>query len=362
MKGVIFDGKAARVVDDLRVRDPGPGEVLVRIAAAGLCHSDLSVINGTIPFPVPVVLGHEGAGTVEAVGEGVANVAPGDHVALSTIANCGACPECGQGRPTMCRFAIGRPTKPFTRASEPNTPLHNFASASVFAERTVVKAVQAVRIDPEIPFASAALIGCSVVTGVGAVLNRARVGLGDTVLVIGCGGIGLNVVQGARIAGASRIVAVDAVAAKEEVARTFGATDFIDARAVAEAGGSTVEAVRALLPTGGDHAFECVGSPTLVRQAIDLLDRHGQAVLLGMTPPTTEAGFRPAELFLDKSILGCRYGSSRPQTDIPRYVGLYRSGRLLLDELVTATYPVDDFDRAADDTHHARVARAVLVF
>lgn len=262
------------------------------------------------------------------------------------------------GPPAMCRQAIGRPGTPFRRDSQPGSPLYNFASASVFAERTVVKAVQAVRIDPEIPFTSAALIGCSVVTGVGAALNRARVGLGDTVAVIGCGGIGLNVIQGARIAGAARIVAIDAVAAKEAVARTFGATDFVDARAV----DSTVEAVRALLPTGVDHAFECVGSTALIRQAVDLLDRHGQAVLLGMTPVTAEASFRPAELFLDKSVLGCRYGSSRPQADIPRYAALYRSGRLLLDELVTAVYPVDEFERAADDTHHARVARAVLSF
>ncbi|QMU74991.1 Zn-dependent alcohol dehydrogenase [Streptacidiphilus sp. PB12-B1b] len=358
MKGVIFDGKSAQVVDDLAVRAPEPGEVLVRIAAAGLCHSDLSVIDGTIPFPVPVVLGHEGAGTVEAVGPGVTHVVPGDHVALSTIANCGTCAECGRGRPTMCRKAIGYPGKPFTRASEPRTPIHNFASASVFAERTVVKAVQAVRIDPEIPFTSAALIGCSVVTGVGAALNRARIRMGDSVAVIGCGGIGLNVIQGARIAGASRIIAVDAVAAKEPLARTFGATDFVDARAAA----STVDAVRALLPHGVDHAFECVGHTGLIRQAVDLLDRHGQAVLLGMVPVTAEASFRPAELFLDKSILGCRYGSSRPQDDIARYAGLYRSGQLLLDELVTAVYPVDDFERAADDTHHARVARAVLTF
>lgn len=358
MKGVVFDGKQARVVDDLEVRDPGVGEIQVRIAAAGLCHSDLSVIDGTIPFPVPVVLGHEGAGTVEAVGPGVTHVRPGDHVALSTLANCGACAECGRGRPTMCRKAIGHPGRPFTRSSQPDAPIFNFASTSVFAERTVVKAVQAVPIDPAIPFTSAALIGCGVLTGVGAVLNRARVGLGDTVAVIGCGGIGLNVVQGARLAGASRIVAVDAVAGKEAMARTFGATDFVDARAVA----STVDAVKALLPEGVDHAFECVGATGLVRQAIDLLNRHGQAVLLGMTRPDAEAAFRPAEMFLDKSILGCRYGSSRPQVDIALYADLYRSGRLLLDELVTATFPVDEFDAAAAATEGGGVARAVLVF
>ncbi|MEZ0065153.1 Zn-dependent alcohol dehydrogenase [Streptacidiphilus sp. MAP12-20] len=355
MKGVIFDGKSPQVVDDLTVREAGPGEVMVKIAAAGLCHSDLSVIDGTIPFPVPVVLGHEGAGTVESVGAGVSHVKPGDHVALSTLASCGTCRECGRGRPTMCRKAIGFPGKPFTRGDQ---PLYNFASTSVFAERTVVKAVQVVPIDPAIPFTSAALIGCGVLTGVGAALNRARVDIGDTVAVIGCGGIGLNVIQGARIAGASRIIAIDAVAEKESIARTFGATDFIDARAVAD----TVEAVRELLPNGVDHAFECVGPTKLTRQAIDMLDRHGQAVLLGMPAADAEASFRPVELFLDKSILGCRYGSSRPQLDIARYAQLYAEGRLLLDELVTCTFPIDQFEEAAKATETGGVARAVLTF
>ncbi|MFF4118523.1 Zn-dependent alcohol dehydrogenase [Streptomyces sp. NPDC001714] len=349
MRGVVFDGKQVQVVDDLDVREPGPGEVLVAVAAAGLCHSDLSVVDGTIPFPVPVVLGHEGAGVVEAVGVGVTHVAPGDHVALSTLANCGACADCDRGRPTMCRKAIGRPQQPFTRGGR---SVYQFACNSAFAERTVVKAVQAVRIPADIPLTSAALIGCGVLTGVGAVLNRARVDRGDTVLVIGTGGIGLNVIQGARIAGALRIVAVDANPAKEEAARQFGATDFL----------TSTEGVRDLLPTGVDHAFECVGRVELVRQAVDLLDRHGQAVLLGMPAPTAEASFAVASMFLDKSILGCRYGSSRPQHDIALYAGLYRQGSLLLDELVTETYPVEDFEKARADAEAGRVARGVLTF
>jgi len=349
MRGVVFDGKQIQVVDDLAVREPGAGEVLVAVSAAGLCHSDLSVIDGTIPFPVPVVLGHEGAGVVEAVGVGVTHVAPGDHVALSTLANCGTCADCDRGRPTMCRQAIGRPGKPFTRGEQ---PVYQFASNSAFAERTVVKAVQAVRIPKDIPLPSAALIGCGVLTGVGAVLNRARVDRGDSVVVIGTGGIGLNVIQGARIAGASRIVAVDANPAKEEAARKFGATDFL----------TSTEGVRDLLPTGADHAFECVGRVELVRQAVDLLDRHGQAILLGTAPATAEASFLVSSMFLDKSILGCRYGSSRPQRDIPLYAQLYRQGRLLLDELVTRTYPVEDFEKAVGDLEAGRVARGVLTF
>jgi Zn-dependent alcohol dehydrogenase len=349
MRGVVFDGTQPQVVDDLEIREPGPGEVLVAVAAAGLCHSDLSVIDGTIPFPVPVVLGHEGAGVVEAVGAGVGHVAPGDHVSLSTLANCGACADCDRGRPTMCRKAIGRPGRPFSRGGE---PLFQFASNSAFAERTIVKAVQAVKIPADLPLTSAALIGCGVLTGVGAVLNRAMVDRGDTVVVIGTGGIGLNVIQGARIAGASAIVAVDSNPAKEAVARQFGATDFL----------ASAQGVREILPTGADHVFECVGHVGLIRQAIELLDRHGQAILLGMPAATAEANFVPAAMFLDKSILGCRYGSSRPQHDIALYAELYRQGRLLLDELVTEIYPIEDFAKAADDAHHGRGARGVLTF
>ncbi|MGW2637467.1 Zn-dependent alcohol dehydrogenase [Streptomyces sp. NPDC001348] len=349
MRGVVFDGKQVRVVDDLAVRDPGPGEVRVAVSAAGLCHSDLSVVDGTIPFPVPVVLGHEGAGVVEAVGAGVSHVAPGDHVALSTLANCGTCAECDRGRPTMCRKAIGRPGRPFLRGGD---TLHQFASNSAFAEHTVVKAVQAVRIPEDVPPASAALIGCGVLTGVGAVLNRARVARGESVLVIGTGGIGLNVLQGARLAGALRIVAVDANPEKEAIARRFGATDFL----------TSTDGVQDLLPTGVDHAFECVGRTELIRQAIDLLDRHGQAILLGVPPATAEASFLVSSMYLDKAILGCRYGSSRPQHDIALYAELYRRGELLLDELVTATYPVEDFEKARADAEAGRVARAVLTF
>ncbi|MFF4400354.1 Zn-dependent alcohol dehydrogenase [Streptomyces sp. NPDC001480] len=349
MRGVVFDGERARVVDDLAVRDPGPGEVRVAISAAGLCHSDLSVLNGTIPFPVPVVLGHEGAGVVESVGAGVTHVAPGDHVALSTLANCGTCAECDRGRPTMCRKAIGRPGRPFTRGED---TLYQFASNSAFAEHTVVQAVQAVRIPKDIPLPSAALIGCAVLTGVGAVLNRARVERGDTVVVIGTGGIGLNVLQGARLAGALRIVAVDNNPAKETVARQFGATDFL----------TSTEGVKELLPTGADHTFECVGRIDLIRRAIDLLDREGQAILLGVPPATAEASFLVSSMYLDKAILGCRYGSSRPQRDIALYAELYRRGDLLLDELVTAAYPVEDFEKACEDARAGRVARAVLTF
>lgn len=353
MKAAVYDGAELRVVENMTVRDPGPGEVLVRVRAAGLCHSDLSILTGTIPYPVPVVPGHEGAGVVEAVGSGVAHVAVGDHVALSTLTNCGMCAECSTGRPTMCRKTFGvRPT-PF---DWDGTPTYSYAATSVFSEYTVVQAVQVVPIPKDLPFNSACLIGCGVLTGVGAVLNRAKVGLGETVAVIGAGGIGLNVIQGARLARAGRIIAIDANPDKEKAAKQFGATDFVNAKET-----DAVAAVKELTGGGGvDHAFECVGTSKLERQAVDMLDWHGQAILLGVPAADDELSVPVVSLYLDKSILGCRYGSSRPAADINRYVGLYQSGELMLDELVSRTYPLDRIDEAIEDLEHGRVNRGVF--
>lgn len=352
MKGIVFEDGKYTVTDALDVREPGPGEVLVRIASAGLCHSDISVIDGTIPFPTPVVLGHEGAGVVERVGEQVDHVEPGDHVVLTTLGNCGHCDACDAGRPTHCRRTFGRLHQPFT---VDGTPAYSFANVSAFSERTVVAANQAVRIPTDVPLASAALVGCGVITGVGAVLNRADVREGASVAVFGVGGIGLNVIQACRLRDATSIIAVDKLAAKESLARQFGATDFVDA---GEA--DAVAAIKELAPGGVDYAFECVGHPAVIRQAIDALDWGGSCVILGVPALTTEASFNVASLYIDKSIMGCRYGSARPQHDIPLLIGLYRSGRLMLDELVTSTYPVDDIDRAIADLHDGSLARGVL--
>jgi Zn-dependent alcohol dehydrogenase len=268
MRGVVYDGNDYQVVDDLSVRDPGPGEVAVRIEVAGVCHSDVSVITGTIPFPTPVVLGHEGAGVVEAVGDLVMSVKVGDHVVLSTLGNCGACQYCDAGRPTMCRSTFGGRTTPFTWRDQAT---YSFANASVFSERTVVKANQAVPIPQDVPFASAALVGCGVLTGVGAVLHRARVPEGATVAVIGVGGIGLNVIQGAVLAGASTIIAVDTNPKKQQIALEFGATHFVE----------STDAVRGVRKAGVDFAFECVGHVKLIRAAIDLLDWGGTCLEAG---------------------------------------------------------------------------------
>jgi S-(hydroxymethyl)glutathione dehydrogenase/alcohol dehydrogenase len=216
-----------------------------------------------------------------------------------------------------------------------------------------VKASQAVRIPADVPFGAAALVGCGVLTGIGAVLQRARVQVGDRVLIIGVGGIGLNVIQGAALAGASRIVAVDTNPRKKDIALQFGATEFVE----------STEAAREVLKSGADFAFECVGHVALIRAAIDLLDWGGTCVMLGVPEATAEASFNVASMYLDKSILGCRYGSSQPQRDIRRYVDLYRQGRIRLDELVSATYPLEDMKSAVHDLEAGELAaRAVLTF
>lgn len=352
LNGLVWTGQL-EFRDDIEVRGLRGGEVRVEIHNAGLCHSDVSVVNGTIPFPTPVVLGHEGAGIVTEVADGVTSVKVGDHVVLTTLGNCGHCAPCDRGEPTHCRSTMGRFGRPFTVGGE---PAFQFANAGVFCQETVVLENQAIVIPNDIPFASACLVGCGVVTGVGAVLNRAKVAAGETVVVIGIGGIGLNVVQGAAIAGASRIIAIDANPAKASEATLFGATDFIDASSVED----TTAAVKELLPNGVDYVFECVGHPALIRQSIDMLDWGGNVVMLGVPKLGSEAAFVVNDLYNDKSIMGCRYGTTRPHHDIPMYLDLYRQGRLKLDELVSCTYPMADVQSALDDLHHGKLNRGVF--
>jgi Zn-dependent alcohol dehydrogenase len=356
MRGLVWTGQL-EVRDDVEVRGPRPHEVVVRIVNAGLCHSDVSVLDGTIPFPTPVVLGHEGAGVVEEVGDAVRKVQVGDHVVLTTLGSCGLCAACDRGLPTHCRETMGKLSRPFTVGGE---KAFQFANAGVFTERTVVAESQAVVISKEIPLEVACLIGCAVVTGAGAVLNRAKVQVGDTVAVIGAGGIGQSVIQAARLSSAGRIVVIDANPAKEAVARRFGASDFLDGSELTGEG-ELVDAVKALgLPGGVDHAFECVGHPALIRHAIDLLDWGGQCILLGVPKLGTEASFVVNSLYNDKSIMGCRYGSTRPHHDIPMYVQLYLDGRMPLDEMVSQTYDLADVQQALDDMHAGKLNRGVL--
>jgi Zn-dependent alcohol dehydrogenase len=368
VRGIVYTGEGAEVTDALEVRDPGPTEVRVSIVAAGVCHSDLSVINGTIPWKAPSVLGHEGAGVVEAVGSEVRSVTVGDHVVIATLASCGTCRACATGHPTWCIKTLGNVSTPFTYRGEPAS---NFAATSVFCESTIVKEVQAVKIDKEVPLTSACLIGCGVLTGVGAVLNRARVSPGETSAVFGVGGVGLNVIQALRLAGASRIVAVDTLASKEDLARQFGATHFVDA-----SDGDPVKAVRAIVPPGPDRvsgalgwtggvtwSFDCVGHPAVLRAALDVLDWGGTALAIGIPPQGTEVSVDVNALaYVDRGLLGCRYGSSRPHHDIPLMVELYQAGRLMLDELVTEQRPLEGFREIVEDMEAGKLARGVLTF
>lgn len=354
MKAVVWTG-ALEVRDDVEVRDLRANEVRVKVHAAGLCHSDVSVVNGTIPFPTPAVMGHEGAGVVEAVGDAVRKVKVGDHVVLTTLGNCGQCDACDRGQPTHCRDTAGKLKAPFTVGGE---KAFQFANAGVFAEHTVVTETQAVVIDPDVPLASASLIGCAVLTGTGAVLNRAKPRIGSSAVVIGIGGIGLNVLQGLAISQCGPIIAVDANPAKEEAARLFGATHFIAAGPDVD----TVAAIKEICPLGVDYAFECVGHPALIRQCVDVLDWGGSCVLLGVPKFGTEASFVVQSLYNDKSILGCRYGAARPHHDIPLFVDLYKAGKLKLDELVSATYAPEQVGDALEAMHGGGLNRAVLDF
>ena len=355
MRGIVWTGQL-EVHDDVEVRPPADREVKVRIMKAGLCHSDVSVLNGTIPFPTPVVLGHEGAGVVQEIGRGVTSVAPGDHVVLTTLGNCGQCGACDRGLPTRCRHSVGGGAGP-GRFRVGGRDAFQFANTGAFSEHTVVWETQCVAIDRAVPLESACLIGCAVLTGAGAVLNRARVQPGQTVAVIGAGGIGQSVIQGARLASASRIVVIDVNPGKETAARRMGATDFV----AVTTSDDTAAAVRDLgLPNGVDYAFECVGDPGLIRQAIDMLDWGGSCVMLGVPKIGTEASFVVNTMYNDKSIMGCRYGSARPHHDIPLIIDFYRSGRFLLDEMVSRIYDLGKIEQALDDLRGGSLNRAVL--
>jgi Zn-dependent alcohol dehydrogenase len=332
MKAAVFHGVA---IEEVRVKDPGPGEVRVALKAAGLCHSDLSVIDGSIPYPIPVVLGHEGAGIVDAVGAGVTAVAEGDAVVLSTLAHCGRCAACEVGRPTECRNA------PNPKESQP------FALA--------VREQSAIPIDARVPFHCAALIGCGIMTGVGAVLNRARVEAGSSMAVFGLGGIGLSCVQGGVLAGAARIIAVDVVPAKLDLARRLGATHAIDASR-----DDPVVAIRDLTRGGADYTFEAVGNVAVIRQALDALGAGGALTVVGVPKLGTKFDFVVHALYQNKAILGCRYGTARPRRDFPMLADLYLGGRLKIDELITRRYALDDFPAALEDLKSGSLARGVF--
>jgi len=347
------------VIDDITVGDVGPREVRVRTIAAGLCHSDLHFIQGLYPYPLPAVLGHESAGVVEEVGDEVRDFAVGDHVVSCVSGFCGACRYCLTGRPFLCpKVGLNRAPGSAPRLSRGDQPLAPFFDLASFSEELLVHEHYLVKISPDMPLEKAALLGCGVTTGLGAVLNTADVRSGETVAVIGCGGIGLNAIQGAALAGAGRVIAVDRLPTKLAMAQAFGATDIIDASA-----GDPVAAVFEL--TGGegvDHAIEAIGLKATAEQAFAMIGRGGTATVIGMVPVGQALEIDATQLLGGKRLQGSNMGSNRFRIDIPRYVDWYLAGRLELDALVSATMALEQINEGFATLAGGEVARQLILF
>ena len=351
-------------VEAVELDPPRAGEVLVRVAAAGVCHSDVTFADGGLGSGHwPAVLGHEGAGIVESVGEGVTHVRPGDPVAFCFVPACRRCRFCAAGRPNLCELvaengARGMLMDGTSRLALPDgTTLQHGMRTACFAEYAVVAAGGAVAIPPELPLWQAALLGCGVVTGIGAVRNVARVGTGESVAVIGCGGVGLQVVAGARLAGATPIIGVDRIGEKLEIARAQGATHVIDASIEAD----PVQAIRELSNGGVDHAFEVIGRPETIRLAWDALVPGGSAIVVGLAPEGVEASVPAIEFLLDKSLLGTYYGSGDPAAELPDLAGLVLSGELDLAQVVTHVETLEGVGAALRRLRRGEGARTVLI-
>jgi Zn-dependent alcohol dehydrogenase len=359
---VLEDKGAPLRVETLLLDPPRHDEVLVRVAAAGVCHSDLHLAQGHLgDGRWPAVLGHEGAGVVEAVGERVTHVRPGDPVAFCFVPSCGRCRMCRAGHPHLCepaadRSRAGTLMDGTSRLRRPDgTQVKHFLTVSCFAERCVVPAAGAVPIGDDLPLWQAALVGCGVVTGVGAVRNAARVAEGETVCVIGCGGVGLQVVSGARLARAGRIVAVDREPAKLALARERGATDAL------EAGPDVRAALRGLVPGGFDHAFEVIGRADTIRLAWDILRPAGQATIVGIAPAGVEVSLRALDLLSEKTLRGSYYGSANVAAELPALVGLAAAGEIDLASVVSHVVGLDGIEEAMARLRRGEGARTVVV-
>jgi NDMA-dependent alcohol dehydrogenase len=359
---VLHDVNKPYSIETVELDPPRRGEVLVKVRAAGVCRSDLHFQKGEATIALPAVLGHEGAGTVEAVGEGVTMVEPGDRIILSFVPNCGHCPSCETGRPYLCDEHARTTGKLFDNTSRLHTlagqDLAHMGKVACFAEHAVVPEAGCIPAPAGLDFPQMALIGCSVTTGVGAALFNAGVEPGDSVAVIGCGGVGLNVVQGARLAGATTIVAVDVKGAALDFARKFGATHTVNARTE-----NAVERVKALTGGGAHWAFEAYGSGATTRLAVDMVRKRGTAVIVGIAPIGDDAVIEPVVMTrMEKTIRGCYYGTARPRQDMPRIADWYGRGLLDIDGLVTRRYPLADINRAYEDLDTDAVGRGVIVF
>jgi S-(hydroxymethyl)glutathione dehydrogenase/alcohol dehydrogenase len=348
-------------IEDIVIDAPGPGEVRVRTVAAGLCHSDLHIMEGIFRNPLPAVLGHESAGIVEAVGEGVSYVSPGDHVVACLSIFCGQCHRCLSGNPHRCQnaAATGRPRGSTPRlAKADGTKIDPMARLGGFAEEMLVHQNALVKITEQMPLDKACLIGCGVTTGFGAVVRTANIPVGATVCVIGAGGIGLSAVQGARISGASEIIVVDVSPEKLETARAFGATQTINAGEVDD----VVGAVKDLTGGGVEYSFEAIGLKETAEQSFQMLDVGGTATVIGMVPSKTRIEIRGLDLLSEKKLQGSMMGSNQFRLDIPRMIKSYLDGNLMLDEMVSATIKLDQVNEGYEWMKAGTVNRTVIAF
>ena len=359
MKAAVFrEVNEPMAVENIDIGKPGPRELLVRTMAAGVCHSDLHFYNGTYPGARPIVLGHESAGVVEEVGSDVTYVKPGDHVITCLSVFCGHCEYCLTGHMSLCQSPETRrgPTEE-PRLSKEGDLVHQFANLGSFAELMLVHEHAVAKIRDDMPLDRAALIGCGVTTGVGAVIHTAAVEPGSTVAVIGCGGVGLSCINGAELAGAGQVIAVDRVASKLELARKFGATDTVDA-----SNGDAVEQVRELTGGGVHYAFEAIGLKVTAEEAFRMLRRGGTATVIGMIPPGEMVSLHGPDFLSEKKIQGSMMGSNRFRLDMPRFVDFYLQGKLHLDDMISGRIGLPEVNDAMAQLETAEVARNVIVF
>jgi S-(hydroxymethyl)glutathione dehydrogenase/alcohol dehydrogenase len=347
-------------IENVEVSAPTGREVLVEVAATGLCHSDLRFLEGSFPHPLPTVLGHEAAGVVQEVGPEASEVAPGDHVVMSISVFCGDCPLCEGGRTHLC---VGKETTRRPNTDEPRLSLHGapvaqFLDLSSFAEMMLVHENALVRVDPEVPLDTAAVLGCGVATGLGAVMNTAGVRPGERVAVIGCGGVGLSAIQGARIAGAGQVIAIDPVAAKLDLAEALGATEVLDARS----DGLVARVVELADGLGVDHVIEAVGNTETVRQGFGMTRPGGTTTVVGLVPSGSDIRIPSDQLFYERKLQGSVMGSNDFKRDTPRYVEMYLDGRLDLDSMVTRRMGLEEINEGFDLMKAGESVRSLVVF
>lgn len=352
---VLNEAKKPMTIDEVDLADPVAGEAKVRVIAAGVCHSDLHFIDGVYPSRYPTILGHEVAGVVEEIGPGVTNVAPGDRVILGFVQPCGTCRFCAEGRPAICQNPVRTRASSNPARTRNGEPVNAMTNVGGFAEYSITPATGLIRVPDGVSLDIAALVGCSVTTGYGAVVNTAAVKPGSSVAVIGAGGVGLNIIQSARLAGAERIIAVDMSEHKLATAREFGATDIVNAKDE-----DPVAKVKELTGGGVDYSFEAIGLKVTSEQAYEMAGRGGTAVIVGMVPPADQLTISSNIWLQEKTLKGSFYGSARFHLDMPRILNLYLQGKLNLDGLVSRRYPLGEINEAFDALRNGEVARSVL--